>query len=472
MDNLDFSLHIDGKRFLQYMELSPVGYLILNQEGIILDINQVLLKSSQYSKEALLYQSYENIICFHGTRDDFIEKLDSFSQEGEIQLLWKDLAGHTQYSKVLVCKTVEPTLYILGFLEIRMEKHTTLLSQFAENFVSEVHIGIIVINNELKIKEISPLSCKILNVSKEDVLNLSIDELFIGVGDEHRIVQRALLEGITVTNHAFTWNNHQQRYDLLLDSNVIKDDEGKVVGAYVVFKDVTNLRSLEQQVLQNDRLATIGQVAAGTAHEIRNPLTSIKGFLQILKSSLSLNGLSDELQYTDIMLSEIDRINKLVNEILMLSKPNNMVYKSLDINGIIIEILPIIQNESLLHGIEVQHQMDHTLPLVIADSELLKQVFLNIGKNGIEAMNDEGTLTITTKNNRENKYVEVHIHDTGPGIPYYIADKIFEPFFTTKDTGTGLGLSISQKIIHDLGGVIRVSTKGFGTTFQIYFPYK
>ncbi len=171
------------------------------------------------------------------------------------------------------------------------------------------------------------------------------------------------------------------------------------------------------------------------------------------------------------MLNEIDRINKLVNEILLLGKPRNTSYKQLDINKVLLEILPIIENQGILYGVEVLYQLDSTLPSVVAEPELLKQVFLNIAKNAIEAITDGGVVTVSTKVDEENKRIFVMIHDNGPGIPNYFVDKIFDPFFTTKETGTGLGLSICQKIVHDLGGTIRVSTKGFGTTFQVYLPY-
>ena len=111
------------------------------------------------------------------------------------------------------------------------------------------------------------------------------------------------------------------------------------------------------------------------------------------------------------------------------------------------------------------------LPEVIADNELLKQVFLNVCKNGIEAMPDGGVLTISERVDTNERNVCVDIHDTGSGIPLFVIDKIFDPFFTTKDTGTGLGLSVCQRIIHDMGGTIRVASKGFGTTFTITIPY-
>src|SRR5690606_13066994 len=183
-----------------------------------------------------------------------------------------------------------------------------------------------------------------------------------------------------------SWTNDRERYELLLDTSLLRDEAGQVVGAYVIFKDVTNLRSLEQQVQRSDQLAMIGQIAAGTAHEIRNPLTSIKGFLQVLNRTFEQGGMEKERGYTELMLSEIDRINELVNEFLLLSKPKHVSYVKIDLSSVIRDILPIINNQAVLHNVTIHYQSVYQLPKVVADRELLKQVFINLCKNGIEAM--------------------------------------------------------------------------------------
>ncbi|TCS78138.1 ATP-binding protein [Tepidibacillus fermentans] len=471
--SLKFQLEFDLDQFYNYMYQAPVGYLVIDENGKVQAINQLFLRASHYTEKELVSQPFDKVIDFDGEWKDLKNQLQYYTFNQTLRLSWKGSKGNKGTSKVIVWKlgSTSPQLFALAFLNIHKEKHFSLLSRFAENFVSETSIGIIVVDKDSKLVEISPLSCKIFNLTKEEVLNKRVEEVFFDIPDEQLVCKRTLLDGIRLRNHAMTYSINKQRYDLLVDSNTIKDESGNIVGAYVLFKDVTNLRSLEQQVLQNDRLATIGQIAAGTAHEIRNPLTSIRGFLQILKDVLIENQLMNELQYTDIMLTEIDRINKLVNEILLLGKPKHTTYKQVDVNKVLLEVLPIIENHGMLHGVEVNYLLGSGLPTIVADPELLKQVFLNIAKNGIEAIIDGGVVTVTTKLDEDNKRILVMIQDNGPGIPNYLVDKIFDPFFTTKEKGTGLGLSISQKIIHDLGGSIRVSTKGFGTTFQINLPY-
>ena len=347
-----------------------------------------------------------------------------------------------------------------------------LLQQFAGDFFRNANMGILLINSEFQLVDISEMACKVLGIHREEAVGRHLDDIFAGVPPEYRLVERSLLEGNVVKNHAVSWSNGQERYELLLDSSLLQDEAGNTVGAYVMFKDVSNLRSLEQQVQRSDRLAMIGQIAAGTAHEIRNPLTSIKGFLQVLQKTLEQIGMVKERGYAELMLMEINRINELVSEFLLLSKPKHAKLGKLQVDNVIREILPIIHNEAILHGVTVTYRPKSGLRPIVADRELLKQVFINICKNGIEAMSAEGgVLSITESVDEDDQRLHVHIKDTGPGIPAFLIDKIFDPFFTTKEEGTGLGLAVCQRIVHDIGGSIRVSSKGFGTTFTISLPY-
>lgn len=356
--------------------------------------------------------------------------------------------------------------------EIPKRQRLSLLQQFSGTFMKDVNLGVLLINMDFELMDISDMACTILGVDRHEVLNKSLEQVFANVPKEHQLVQRTLLDGLVVRNHAISWMNDQKRYELLMDTNLLTSEKGEAVGAYVIFKDVSNLRSLEEQVQRSDRLAMIGQISAGTAHEIRNPLTSIKGFLQVMKKTLHDKGMEKEHQFTEIMLSEINRINGLVSEFLLLSKPKDSVYNKVEISAVINEILPIIHNEALLYNVNVQYRPASRIPEIVADRELLKQVCLNICKNGIEAMGQGGTLTIRESLDEHEKKVQIEIHDTGPGIPAFLIDKIFDPFFTTKAEGVGLGLSVCQRIVHDMGGVIRVRSKGYGTTFAICIPYQ
>lgn len=458
-----------------YIDKNYCPVIIMDEDGLIVKANNVFYNMSGYTQEDMIDMPIDRLAHFPVPLSEGFQKYENYiSSVNKLPYITLNKKDGRQlsceYSIFKMCEN-KHTYYYFLFHDTSDRRELNLLQQFTGTFMKDVNLGVILINTDFKLIDISDMACKVLGVEKNQVLNKLIDEVFHLVPMEHQLFQRTILDGLVVRNHAITWMNNQERHELLMDSNLLKDHNGNVVGACVIFKDVSNLRSLEEQMQRSDRLAMIGQIAAGTAHEIRNPLTSIKGFLQVLKKTLQNKGMDKEHGFAEIMLTEIDRINELVSEFLLLSKPKNISYAMVDIPMVLREILPIINNVAILHDATIQYHAALNLPKVVANNELLKQVCLNICKNGIEAMVEGGILTIVEKFDTLEMLVNIEIHDTGPGIPSFLIDKIFDPFFTTKENGTGLGLSVCQRIIHDIGGSIRVSSKGFGTTFTISIPY-
>lgn len=479
MDGLSFSFNWDDiERYANMHIMTPV--LIVNSNEIIINCNQYFNSVTGYDKHQVIGSSVHKIMDFGSTIPEEYDQLTQTNTDSSIskskivciQTAW----NHQICFEYFILRSTSPhqkeDCYLITLRQIR-DAAQQLFQRFSKAFLHDVNLGVMLINTEFRLVEISDMACTILGMEKDAIAGRPMEEVFASVPIEYQLVQRTILDGLIVRNHAISWTSDQKKYDLLLDSNVLRDDEGNIVGAYIIFKDVTNLRSLEEQVQRSDRLSMIGQIAAGTAHEIRNPLTSIKGFLQMFRKTFQANAMQQELGYVDVMLTEIERVNELVNEFLLLSKQKGAKLRPIDITHVLLDILPIIRSEALLYRVQMNYIPAPNLPEVIADKEMLKQVFLNICKNGIEAMADTGgILTITEKVGLEDRNIYIEIQDSGPGIPYFLMDKIFDPFFTTKDSGTGLGLSVCQRIIHDLGGHIRVASKGFGTTFTICIPYQ
>lgn len=444
------------------------SFLIVNECGVIVYVKPLFAQLLRYDVESLLYKPLEHILIWPKTFEEVV-RCGTSIEKSTVMLL--DREGGLYSGEYTIQRGFCRQPYIFSFFQLTSKEQSEILRRFSDCFISDINLGIVLIDMAFRLVEMSETACHIFGVSRNAVIGLSIDNVFSALPEEHRFIQRNLLQGVTVSNHAVSWINNTQRHDLMMDSNVIKNTEGTVIGAYVTFKDVTSLRSLEQQVQRNDRLAMIGQIAAGTAHEIRNPLTSIKGFMQLLRFSLEQQGMERECSYTDLILTEINRINELVNEFLFLSKPRNSTYMAIDVATVIREILPLINNQAILHDITVQYHSVLDVPMVIADRELLKQVIINLCRNGIEAMSmDGGILTIFERVDVEQQCLTIAIRDTGSGIPPFLIDKIFDPFFTTKEEGTGLGLAVCQRIVHDIGGSIRVSSKGYGTVFIVSVP--
>ncbi|OUM94159.1 MAG: hypothetical protein A9Z00_00595 [Thermobacillus sp. ZCTH02-B1] len=222
-----------------------------------------------------------------------------------------------------------------------------------------------------------------------------------------------------------------------------------------------------ENLIQSEKLAAAGQLAAGIAHEIRNPLTSLKGFLQLLKSGSS--SAAKREAYLTIMLEELGRIEQILGELLVLSRPRAAQFARTGIAQMIRHVVLLLQPQAVMRGVEIR-----VLPIpdeahIYCDENQIKQVLINIVKNGIEAMEHGGVLTIEAVVNRDT--AEIRVTDQGTGIPPDKLDRLGSPFFTTKENGTGLGLTVCYRIVRNHGGRIEVDSRpGEGTTFAIYLP--
>jgi two-component system nitrogen regulation sensor histidine kinase GlnL len=225
-----------------------------------------------------------------------------------------------------------------------------------------------------------------------------------------------------------------------------------------------------------DRLATMGTLAAGLAHEIRNPLGGIKGAAQLLRRSL--DGPSQLREYTDIMIREVDRVNQLIEQLLDLSGPARLTLAPINIHQLLDDVLLLEGQTVNAENTAIRKIFDPSLPPIRGDRARLTQVFLNIVKNAFQAMERGGTLTITTRletdfhireqGTARNRLIWVDIADEGTGIREADLPHIFSPFFTTKNNGSGLGLATSYGIVKEHGGLIRVeSQEGKGTVFKV-----
>jgi two-component system, sporulation sensor kinase E len=352
-----------------------------------------------------------------------------------------------------------------------LTKQAHYIQRFANRFLALEGTGVMILDSGFRIVEISEMICSIFGYSRADSLDKPVEEWFEALSLYPEPFDRSLLGGHTFRNRGLNWSRDKQTFQMMLDGEVLQD-EGIMNGAFVIFRDVSQLMTLEEQIRRSDRLKTIGQIAAGTAHEIRNPLTAIKGFMQLLNKALVERDMNKEQEFVRIVLSEIERVNDLVSEFLLLSKPKEIKRVTLRIGNVLREILPMIRTEAMLYNVVVHYYPTGDELPIVADKELLKQVFLNLGKNAIEAMSGGGTLIIREYSQPDRHgCLAVEIRDTGQGIPADELSKVFDPFFTTKPQGTGLGLSVCQRIVHDLGGTIEVSSDPTGTLFTILLPY-
>ena len=229
------------------------------------------------------------------------------------------------------------------------------------------------------------------------------------------------------------------------------------------------LQTTFDQLRQADRLAALGELTAGLAHEIRNPLGSIKGAIEILEGGF--DKANPKYEFIGIIKSELDRLNKLVSEFIGFAKPPEPQLMDSDINEIIDSVVRLTGKKAEKQKVNITTDLDRTLPYILVDSEQIKQVLLNIVINGVQAMPEGGNLFVKTT--QANGIVQVSIKDEGIGIAKEKVPRIFDPFFTTKENGTGLGLSISYQLVKKNGGEILVTPNpDQGLTFTIKFPIR
>ena len=265
-----------------------------------------------------------------------------------------------------------------------------------------------------------------------------------------------------------------------LSAAPLRGSEGKDLGLVAIFKDVTVVHELEAELRRSDRLAALGTLAAGLAHEIKNPLSSLQTFTRLV--SRKFNDQRFRETFERVVPRELDRINGIVERLLELARPHRLSLKPVQVPVLIERVLDLYTNQIEAKQITVLREYTPDLPAIQGDAEHLYQAFLNLVANALEAMSTGDRLTLRTGWSETKDWsplgrrapmrgVKVEIEDSGIGISLPAADRIFNPFFTTKETGTGLGLALTHKIIEDHGGNITFrSSPGVGTTFRLLLP--
>ncbi len=225
---------------------------------------------------------------------------------------------------------------------------------------------------------------------------------------------------------------------------------------------------LERKMYENEKLSSLGRLSTSVAHEVKNPLSSIKTIVQVMREDLRKNDpLQEDLA---IIVNEIDRLTKVVNQLLQFAKPGSEVKANVKIGEVINSTLVVLNHEAKQNNIITHCQIPNDLPMLATDEGAMKEVFFNLIHNAIQAMPAGGKISIDAHYLHNNHAIQVTIADTGPGIPQESSQKIFEPFYTTKQTGTGLGLSIVKKKLEDMDATINVESNGNGASFIINFP--
>jgi PAS domain S-box-containing protein len=260
-----------------------------------------------------------------------------------------------------------------------------------------------------------------------------------------------------------------RRIQVIFTRTAIKDDSGKVIGSSSVVKDVTSLRSLERQLADAEHLATLGELSAGLAHEIKNPLAGIKGAIDVIRDSLPSGDAHREI--LGDVLHEVNRIDKTVRDLLNYAKPRPPSHSSIELPSLVQRIVAIARTAPKHPSVPISVRQLTPVPDFTGDEMQLEQVLMNLLLNAQNALSSGGRIEITLGCDEQSKIVRIEVKDNGPGIPEEIRKKVFQPFFTTRTDGTGLGLATCLKNVQYHGGSIEVQSEvGHGTTFIVTVP--
>lgn len=341
------------------------------------------------------------------------------------------------------------------------------MKSYTENVVESMADGLISIDREGRIVTMNRQALEILGSGGEGLEGKNITELLgdgvgeiLGPPEGRALVRDRQMEIVRGPN---------SRIPLSLSAAPLKDDAGREMGSVLLIKDLREIRGLQEKVRRNERLASLGRLAAGVAHEIRNPLSSIRGFAQYFQKRFS--GQAEEEGYASVMIKEVDRLNRVITELLDFAGPKEPHRERQPIEAIVEHALKLLASDLAARKAKVVREYEPGLPPIPVDRDQLSQVFINILLNAIQSMGEAGEIRIVLRRRVPPPGIEVSVTDTGAGIPAEDLEKVFEPFFSRKRKGTGLGLAIVHQIVTGHQGEIGVESEaGRGTTFRITLP--
>ncbi len=355
----------------------------------------------------------------------------------------------------------------IGLVALDDQGHIAAFNNTAESVLQLAHSGVIGEDAE---KILPPeITAEIKMLVSQDATATSF--LTLPLEGESRVgaKKRTPLQGSIIEKEIDCTVGDGKVVPLEIGASLLEDENKTSLGYVILFKDLTEVRLLRREIERSRRLASVGRLAAGVAHEIRNPLSSIKGFATYFKERYQ--DIPQDQQTATIMIQEVDRLNRVVSQLLEFARPINFKPQPTNLIALIDDSIKLVENQAAQKDIAIKTGISNQVPEIMIDPDRLNQVLLNLYLNAIESMDNGGELKVELSSNSETDGIDIKISDTGCGINPEDLTKIFDPYYTTKSSGTGLGLAIAHNIIEAIGGQIMVeSHPGQGTVFKITMP--
>jgi two-component system, sporulation sensor kinase E len=447
-------LREEEQKFRKIFEGTLDGILLWNDDLHIVDANPIACKIMGVEREELLRKSIVEVLQAIDTSyndvSECYKELSIFLENGEERII--------EYA---VKKQIKPQLNMVIFRDVTERKNIEMTlveseQKFRQLYDNALNGFVIIDSSGLIVDMNRKARIKIALLDRGSETHNLQDFIFLDHPQKEE-KWKALLRNNNLTGQ-ISINNRIIEYTL--SKNIYKDHH------LAILHDVTERKEMEDQLKKSDTLNVVGELAAGIAHEIRNPMTALKGFIQLLQGNVK----EDFTLYFDVIKSELERIESIITEFLILAKPQAIQYQQRNIKKIVQDTLDLLTPQASFDNVQLLLQAQGEFPELYCEPNQLKQVFINILKNGIEVMPKGGSITVSINKYTEN-LIKISFQDQGSGIPEEKIKRLGEPFYTTKERGTGLGLMVSYKIIAEHNGKIEVESKvGEGSTFHIYLP--
>jgi len=432
------------------------GYSVAEVTGLPLDLllkdrTTELIRIKQFLEAGGDAQEFESVMLGKGGSEIHVRMSASLLQESDGRL----------NGLVALCHDLTPIRQLKTEIEQRDWFFASILRNSAD--------AIFTLDSEEKITSWNKGAEAIFGYSEKEMLGKSLEVLMPDHLKEEKELEKisvtARVEGFLRSYQTQRITKDGETIDVLFTRTAIRDAQGQLIGYSSVLKDITEQKLLDRHLAQMEKLSAIGELAAGLAHEIKNPLAGIKGAIEIIRDSLA-----PEHAHSQILgevLSEVSRIDRSVVNLLSYSKPRKPDLHKVDLLNLIENVISFLKKVADSKSICLHVAVPSEVPQLTGDENELKQLFMNLILNSLEAIQEEGNVWVKITSPFDSR-VSVEVTDDGPGIPSEQLGKIFQPFFTSKKNGTGLGLATCKRIVANHGGLIQVQSKvGEGTRFTI-----